>query len=108
MYDIELLGDYPGCYLPTITKHGTVDDTGLCEFLKFKIGARVMIVLNVNTSDYLVNGSLGVVLDVVYDDNGEVKCIIVKFDSEKAGSEQRKNYANIADKYVVSNSVQSF
>ena len=42
-----------------------------------------MVVLNVDTSDSLVNGSLGVILDIIQDRNGKVKCLIIKFDSEK-------------------------
>ena len=66
--------------LPTITKHGTVDETGLCNKLQIKIGARVMVVLNVDTLDSLVNGALGTVLDIICDSEGKVKCIVVKFD----------------------------
>ena len=71
--------------------YGTVDDTNLCEVLKIKVGARVMLVLNVDTADGLVNGSLGIISDIVTENNGNVKCIIVKFDSDKAGQEAGEN-----------------
>ena len=88
LYEIELVGDYPANYKPTITAHGTVDDTNLAQTLKLKIGARVMVVLNINTSDSLVNGSLGVIIDIITGSENTVKCIVIKFDIEKAGEEQ--------------------
>ena len=108
LYSIKFLGDYPSTYTPTISKYKTVDDTGLCEILKIKVGARVMVVINVNTADSLVNGMIGVVLDILTEPNGKVRCIIVKFDVEKAGAEQRKQYSHIADKYKEHNGTPIF
>ena len=109
LYNIKYMGDYPSTYKPTISKHGTVDDTNLCQNLRIKVGARVMVVMNVNTMDSLVNGMIGVVLDIITDEtNGKVKCIIVKFDVEKAGADQRKQYSHIADKYKEDNGTPIF
>ena len=41
-----------------------------------------MIVINVNTSESLVNGSLGVIEYKVTKDDGMVKSIIMQFDME--------------------------
>lgn len=103
---IELVGDYPLKYKPYITPHGTVDDTNLYQTLNIKIGARIMVVLNVNTMDSLVNGSIGVVLDVIKDDHGKVNCIIVKFDNDRTGAEQRKH--PIAANYINENGTPIF
>jgi exonuclease III len=109
LYKIKYMGDYPSTYKPQISKYGTVDDTNLCEVLQIKVGARVMVVMNVNTTDSLVNGMIGVVLDIITDDtNGKVKCIIVKFDSEKVGADQRKKHSHIADKYKEDNGTPIF
>ena len=99
LYEIELIGDYPKSYKPRISNFGTVDDTNLMQTLKIKIGARVMIVLNMSTSDSLVNGSLGTVIDIITRDDGKVSWIIIKFDNEKAGIEQRRNHLEISDRY---------
>ena len=107
MYEIELVGDYPKNYKPKISNYGTVDDTNLSQNLKIKIGARVMIVMNISTTDSLVNGSLGTIIDIVTK-NGKGNCVVIKFDSEKAGLEQRKNHARIADKYKESNGTPIF
>ena len=83
-----------------------IDDTNLSQNLK--IGARCMLVLNVNTNDSLVSGSLGKVLDIITDNDGKVKCIIVKFDVDRAGFEQRKQYPHFAEKYKDENGTPIF
>lgn len=103
LYEIELIGDYPKSYKPKISSFGTVDDTNLSQNLKVKIGARVMLVLNICTSDSLVNGSLGTIIDIVTRTDGKASWIIVRFDSEKAGLEQRRRHPGIAEKYKESN-----
>ena len=90
----------------SITNHGTVDDTNLYQTLNIKIGARVMLVLNVNTTDSLVNGSIGIVLDIIKNNEGKVTCIIIKFDSDKSGAEQRRH--PIAVKYKEENGTPIF
>ena len=107
LYEIDLIGNYPKNYKPTISKHGTIDDTNLSQNLKSKIGARVMIVINVNTADSLVNGALGTIIDIITKED-TVNCVVIRFDSEKVGMEQRRNHANIADKYKDSNGTPIF
>lgn len=67
-----------------------------------------MVVMNNNTSDSLVNGSLGTILDVVTDTEGKVKYVIVKFDLEKSGAEQRRIHSQISEKYKVMNGTPIF
>ena len=67
-----------------------------------------MVVLNVNTTDSLVNGSLGVIEDIITDSNGNVTCVIIRFDTEKAGEEQRRQYPHIAVKYQDENGTPLF
>ena len=64
-----------------------------------KNGARVMITLNINTSDSLVNGSLRMIKDIITENDGKVKAVIIKLDVEKSGAKQRQKYPHIADKY---------
>ena len=105
-YEIELVGEYPRNYKPKITSHGTVDDTNMYQTLKIKVGARVMLVLNINPNDSLVTGSLGEILDVVLNSEGGVRCIVIKFDSKKAGVEQRRH--PLAKKYRQENRTPIF
>ena len=54
-----------------------------------------MVVLNINTSDSLVNGFLETVIDVIAEKNETVKSIIVRFDSDKVGIKQRQQCKKI-------------
>ena len=55
MYHIEAIGEFPGNYKPKQTAYGTIDDTNLSQILNIKVGARAMVVLNIDTNDSLVN-----------------------------------------------------
>ena len=49
--------------------------------LKLKIGARVMLISNIDVADLLSNGSVGTVLGVEEGQNGNITAVIVKFDN---------------------------
>jgi hypothetical protein len=71
------------------SKKGKSDD--LPDILNIDIGARVMLVRNIDVSDGLVNGAFGKVTSFQPDDSQcQTTGIYVKFDSEKVG---RKNSA---------------
>ena len=79
---VEIKADliHPKGYAPSVTKHGTIDDTQFMKSLKVKVRAKVMLVYNINTSDSLVNGALGHILDIIKIENSsEVKAIIIEF-----------------------------
>ena len=96
-------------YKPNVNPHGTVDSTNFLKTLRIKVGVRVMMIFNVNTADSLINGAMGTVIDVITKENSnEIKVIIVKFDNEKAGREQRKTYNSIASKYEDENGTPVF
>ena len=56
----------PKGYNPTISKNDLVDDTQFRNTLDIKIGAKVMIVFNIDVLDSLVNGQMGYILDIIY------------------------------------------
>jgi hypothetical protein len=78
-------------------KTGNICHTPYKDVLILKVGARVSLVYNVNTSDDLVNGASGFV--VGFEPNDKVISILVKFDEDKTGQEQRKMYHNHSMKY---------
>ena len=63
----------------------------ICEkFLTVKINARVMITMNIDVADWLTNGAVGTVTNVVIDQTtGKMSVILVAFDSEHVGQETR-------------------
>ena len=48
------------------------------------------------------------ILDIIEENDGTVKCIIVKFDSDKVGAQQRKTHHHIAEKYKDNNGTPIF
>ena len=58
---------------------------GLETTLHLAIGARVMMTVNVDTSDGLVNGVMGKVMAFKKNEKGRVHTILVKFDDGKVG-----------------------
>ena len=78
-----------------ITAAGTIEDTAFQQTLHLKVGARVMLIHNVNTLDGLTNGAQGKVMDIVMK-NEKVRYIIVRFDNPDIGAEQRRSHRFIS------------
>ncbi|XP_057316777.1 uncharacterized protein LOC130657796 [Hydractinia symbiolongicarpus] len=60
---------------------------GLATELKIKVGARVMLTVNIDIADRLINGQIGTVKHVKADNANKVSKIYVLFDDPKAGKE---------------------
>ena len=61
-------------YKPWIEpKEGAVATTSFLDELLVKIGAKVMLIHNVNTADKLTNGQLGILVDVIKSKSGEAE-----------------------------------
>ena len=69
---------------------GNIDKTNFKDKLVIKIGVRVSLVFNINTVDELVNGALGTVIALESNSEGNVESIIVQFDQDSAGFQQRE------------------
>jgi hypothetical protein len=78
---------------------GRVDGTAFMKTLLLKIGARVMLIHNLNVIDELSNGVLGTVCGIKLNDKGQLTCIIVHFDHSTVGIQQRQEYAHISEEY---------
>jgi hypothetical protein len=102
-YDQKARYDIPkgSNFVPPIDKDkGTIGKSNFSEYVQVKIGARVMLVYNINIPDLLVNGALGTVVGFEFDKKDEVECIIVSFDNPETGIDQRNSFKHLANKYL--------
>ena len=76
----------------TINNDGSIEKTTFLDRLELKVGARVMLLHNINTLDGLVNGVQGEVQEIITDKDDKIRYVLVKFDNPKIGEEQRMKY----------------
>ena len=81
-------------YSPPISKNGFVHSTPFLDKLRLKVGARIMLTLNIDVNDSLTNSAMGEVLGYRRDGNGKVTDVIVHFFNPKAGANRRKKPEN--------------
>ena len=72
-----------------VNANGTIETTSFLEEVQIKVGCRIMLINNVDTSDGLVNGAQGTVQSVLTHEN-KVHYVLVKFDNKKIGAQQRR------------------
>ena len=87
-------------YTPSVNNYGIVGESNLSEIVQVKLGARVMLVYNVNIPDLLVNGSLGTVIGFEFTKAGNIEAIVVEFDNSGTGLDQMKEFHHISSKYL--------
>ena len=87
---------------------GTIGNTDFLDNFEFKIGARCVMIYNVNLMDDLFNGASGIIIGVERDKKEQIKCIIVKFDKPSWGQDQRAQYPGYAKKYESQNGTPIF
>ena len=69
---------------------------GLKNVLMVSIGARVMLIRNINTASGLVNGAIGTIVNITFaNENGMPSCINVKFDDPKVGQLVTKEQSTV-------------
>ena len=73
---------------------GRVKPTAFLQELKLKVGARIMLIQNVDTSDFLSNGSCGYVVDFEWSrgKKPEITKILAEFDDLRAGEKERARH----------------
>ena len=84
---------------PPEGKAGEVLKTPFQKHLKVKIGARVMLTYNIDTSDGLTNGARGELLGIIEEANGNISKLVIKFERESVGRGKRRCNPGISRKY---------
>ena len=86
-------------FKPRIDSRGTVGGTGFLEMLNIKVGARVMLIHNLDVLDGLANGTRGTLKAVEKDSNGNVIRLMISFDEPYQGFNKRRENAYLSKKY---------
>ena len=75
-----------------IDKSGIVTGTPLMAELQIKIGAKVSLTYNIDTSDLLTNGVRGTIVGVERSISNKIKSLLVKFDNNKVGIRRQEEH----------------
>ena len=86
----------------------TIGNTEFMDIFQFKLGARCFLVKNIDLIDDMFNGASGTIVGVEFNEKEEVICIIVQFDNENWGRNQRLKYPGYAAKYKNMNGTPIF
>ena len=55
------------------------------DILRLKIGCKIILIHNIDTSDGLTNGQLGKLIGIIQAENGSISKFIVEFKKENIG-----------------------
>ena len=87
-------------YKPYINpKDGTIASTSFMDILRIKVGAKLMIIHNIDTSDGLTNGQMGELVDIIRTTKGDVDKLVMRLNNKQAGKNNRTKFPNIAKKF---------
>jgi hypothetical protein len=77
-------------FKPKIHPEGNVGESSFMNILKLKLGAKVILIHNIDTPDCLTNGQMGILIGVIYTVDKKVDKLVVNFHSENAGGKKKK------------------
>ena len=84
-------------------KDGAIGKTAFLAVLTLKVGAKVMIIHNIDVPDMLTNGQLGVLRDVIRIGDGKhpknIQILVVELRDKKAGKSNQEKNKDFAKKY---------
>ena len=101
LFVIEAINIHPTIknFKPKLEEKGTVGPTAFLQQLKVKIGAKVMLVHNIDVLDCLSNGTRGQLVHIIKDSKGLPYRLMIKFDEECQGAQRRQNFTALTNKY---------
>ena len=101
LFEIEALNIHPTIqnFKPKLEAKGTVGGTAFLQTLKIKVGARVMLIHNIDVLDGLSNGTRGELIAVENDSMKKITLLLIKFDEQYQGAQKRINNPGLSAKY---------
>ena len=87
-------------FKPSINKKdGGVGSTAFLNELIVKIGAKIMLIHNIDTADMLTNGQLGELVDVLVSKDKQISKLVVRLKDKRAGKENQRKHSEALTKY---------
>ena len=80
-------------------RDNVVANTGFIDSIPIKIGARIMLIHNVDTLDGMTNGQLGSIVDVVRTTKGMVDKLVMKPQDSTIGKRNQSKFPMLSSKY---------
>ena len=76
-------------------KYDSVATTSMMNKLQLKIGAKVMLIHNIDIADKLTNGQLGQLMGVVKTTTGQIDKLVIKFNNGKVGETNKLKHRSL-------------
>ena len=87
-------------YKPFIDKkEGAIGTTSFIDEIRLKVGTKIILIHNVDTSDGLTNGQLGKLVSIIFTKDGHPDKLIVELQKIDAGIKNRKRNDGIAKRF---------
>ncbi|KAJ8369405.1 hypothetical protein SKAU_G00094330 [Synaphobranchus kaupii] len=101
LLEIGAINHHPAIlnFKPKVSSKGTVGNSAFLQTLRVKVGARVMLIHNLDTFDCLTNDSRGTLAAVIKDKLGSVIKMMIMFDEECQGAYKRRSQPQLQLKY---------
>ena len=91
---------YPLALIQTAQNQKQTNTGRLAKLLKLKIGAKVMLIVNIDIQDRLINGQTGVIRHIEFAE-GSAHKVHIKFSNEQTGSKaMRSSYLSRQKSWV--------